>query len=372
MNGSVSKMIGRAGSLAVMLFIGVGQAAAQQLADRVNRGVVEIVAGRSDGTAMRMVEDLADMLNNTGTRRILPVAGEGSLQNIADVMVLRGIDIAVVQLDVLEYARKTLHPNLEQSLTYVAKLGNEELHLLARADVTSVNDLAGKKVNFGAPGDGASITGPAVFALTKVRAEATSYPPPLALEKMRSGEIAAMAYVGGKPVPFFSALTSADNFHFLSIPADPEIIARYIPAQLTSEDYPALISHEPIDTVSVGTAMVVANLAPDSERYRNIVNFVDAFFTQFEQVQQAPNHPKWHEINLGADLPGWKRFTAADAWLKRNAVASGATTNEQQLREIFTRFLDERTRLTGGPNLSAEEKTQMFTQFRQWQGSQPR
>lgn len=376
MNVSTSRALW-AGAVFTMLAAWAGQghvAAAQALTERLNRGLVEVITGRSDGTAIRMVEDVADILDDGGTRRILPVAGKGSLQNIADVKALRGIDMALVQLDVLNRVRaQKLYPGLEQSLSYVAKLYDEEFHLLARSDIKSLNDLAGKKVNFGGPGDGTSITGPAIFDLLKVRSEATSYPSPLALEKLRSGEIAAVAYVGGKPMPLFSALNPGDGFHFLGIPMDPGVVGTYVPAQLTEEDYPGLIAaREPIDTVAVGTVLVVANLAPDSERYRNVVNFVDAFFTQFQRLQEAPYHPKWRDVNLAAEIPGWKRFPAADTWLKRNAVASAPAPDEQQLREIFAKFLDERSRLAGGRGMSAQEKDDMFDQFQRWQSGQAR
>ena len=43
--------------------------------------------------------------------------------------------------------------------------------------------------------------------------------------------------------------------------------------------------------------------------------FVDAFFPKIAEFQKPPRHVKWHEVNLAATLPGWKRFEAAQAWL---------------------------------------------------------
>ncbi len=124
--------------------------------------------------------------------------------------------------------------------------------------------------------------------------------------------------------------------------------------------------------MAVGAVLVVAGLQPGTERYRNVANFVDAFFTQFPRFQEASRHPKWQEVNLAAELPGWKRFPPAEEWLKRNAIASAAPLSEKDLREIFAKFLDERTRLSGGKALSASEKNAMFDQFQRWQKSQAR
>ncbi len=341
-----------------------GPVIAQILAERANRGLVEIVAGSTDSTAIKMAEDLAMVLDDGGTRRILPVVGKGSLQNVADLKVLRGIDIALIQSDVLDYVRRErLFPG---AVTYVAKLYDEEFHLLAREDIRDINDLAGRRVNFGAPGDGTSITGPMIFERLRIKVDATSYDPSLALEKLRSGEIAALAYVVGKPAPLFSVLRPRDGFHLVAIPLNSQVVGSYVPARLTNEDYPDLVTaKEPVDTVAVGTGMMVANLIPGSERYRNVANFVEAFFTQFARFQEPGRHPKWREVNLSAELPGWSRFPYAEVWLKRNVVASAL--NEQELRTVFSKFLDERSRLGGGRAMSAREKDDLFELFRRWQ-----
>jgi uncharacterized protein len=342
---------------------------AQLLTDN-NRGLVEVITGNADGTDARLVEDLANLLDDS-TRRVLPVVGKGSLQNVADLIALRGIDMALVQTDVLDRL-KAQKP--EQSITYIAKLYNEELHLLARSDIKSVNDLAGRKVNFGTAGDGTSITGPAIFDRLGIKVEATSYVPALALEKLRSGEIAALAYVAAKPAPLFSTLTQRDGLHFIAIPINNAVVGAYAPARLTSNDYPDLISPtDAVDTVAVGTALMVANLVPGSERSRNVASFVGAFFTQLPRLQEAGHSPKWREVDLSAGLPGWKRYPPAETWLRRNLVASGSSTgpgpsfNERELREMFSKFLDERSSVTSTHTLSAEEKSEMFNEFRAWQ-----
>jgi len=154
----------------------------------------------------------------------------------------------------------------------------------------------------------------------------------------------------------------------MAIPMTPALANAYVPAQLTVEDYPDLIgAGAPVDTVAVGTVLVVANLAPNTERFRNLDNFVDAFFTQFPRLQEAPYHPKWSEVNLAAELPGWKRFAAADTWLKRNVVASAPALDDKELREIFVKFLDERAKASGGQTLTADQKGQLFDQFQRWQ-----
>src|SRR5262249_10517804 len=137
--------------------------------------------------------------------------------------------------------------------------------------------------------------------------------------RLRGAESAASESGAPNPAPLFLDVRQQDRLHFLPIPLKPEIASAYIPARLASDDYPSAIPPDgAVDTVAVGAVMVAANLLPDSERNRNVASFVDAFFTQFPKLLEDGHHPKWNEVNLAAELPGWRRYGPADSWIKRN------------------------------------------------------
>ena len=339
----------------------------------VNRGVVELQTARAAGISVRIAEDLANVIDDGATRRVLPVIGKGALQNITDLKLLRGIDMAILQTDVLDYARQqNLFPGIEYWASYITKLYNEEFHLLARQDIKSIADLANQKVNVDLRGAGTSITAARLFELLKIPAAVTNDDQEVALDRLRRGEIAAMAFVAGKPAPIFHDLNAADGLHFLAIPLNPAVTASYVPTRLTAADYPRLVPQDQaVDTVAVGAVLVAANLQQGTERYRNLVNFVEAFFTGFPSLLDPGHHPKWHEVSITAELPGWRRFPPAEQWLQRNTQVA-ATPNLQDLRSIFSRFIDERQQASGGPPLTPEQKNELFGQFELWQKGQAR
>ena len=91
---------------------------------------------------------------------------------------------------------------------------------------------------------------------------------------------------------------------------------KYFPATLAHEDYPKLVpAGAKIETLSVGTVLAAYNWPENSERYRRIARFVEAFFSKFDELLAPGRHPKWSEVNFAADVPGWKRFPAAQQWL---------------------------------------------------------
>src|SRR5262249_4937062 len=126
----------------------------------INSGLVGIVSEGTDYTV-----DLALALASKDTHfGLLPIDGTGAQQNAKDVIFARGVDFAILQTDVLdEIKHNPPFPGIEQYLQYVTRLYDQELHVLAGPDIQSIEDLKGKKVNFGLPDSGTYTTATAVF-----------------------------------------------------------------------------------------------------------------------------------------------------------------------------------------------------------------
>ena len=340
-----------AGLLAIGLAVGLAQpASAQQdpaLREQINAGTVRIVSGDVDGTSFRVAADLAAVLSDGNEMRILPVIGKGSVQNLTDILYLQGVDLAIVQVDVLDYLKDNkLFRGLDRRIHYITKLFNEELHLLVREDVKSIQDLDGKVVSFGLPGSGAFVTASQVFQTLNVEPEPISGDLAMALEKLKSGEIAGMVYVGGKPARLFRDLEADNGLHFLPIPFTPELLETYMPSRLTNQDYPTLVGEGgDINTVTVGSAMIAFNWKPDTERYQNVSRFVDVFFNKFDEFKKPPRHGKWTEVSLTSKIPGWTRFGAAEEWLRKNG-AGGKMFTETEVESAFRKFLEQEATVT--------------------------
>jgi TRAP transporter TAXI family solute receptor len=283
------------------------------LAVRANAGTVGIISGGPDGTYVRIAADLAAVLDDGDALRVLPILGKGSLQNIADILVLRGVDIGIVQSDVLAYARREkLLPGVDSLIQYIAKLYDEEVHVLARADVARIEDLAGKPVNVDVRGSGTAMTATLLFDALGIPVVARNDPQDSALERLRRGDIAALVYVAGKPARLFGGIPADAGLKLLPVPATPALLETYLPAEFRHADYPALVPEAgTIETIAVGAVMAVYAWPAATERHRKVARFVEAFTTKFPAFLQPPRHPKWREVNLAAQVPGWTRFTPA-------------------------------------------------------------
>jgi TRAP transporter TAXI family solute receptor len=290
--------------LSVTASLGQTPSSAAQGAD-INDNTVGIVTGTVSGTYIQFASDLSNVLDSPGKLRILAVLGKGSMQNVEDILKVRGIDIGIVQSDVLTYIRtKGLFPEAVNKLQYITKLYNEELHVLARSDVQKLSDLRGKKVNFGLQGSGIAITATIVFDLLKIKVEPTYDEPAVSLEKLKRGEIAASIGVYGKPARIYDGLKVEDKMKFLPVPPSLELSEVYFPSSLSAKEYPYLIAADAkVETIAVGAVMVVYGWEPNSWRYKKVARFVDLFFSSFDLFQKPPRHQKWQEVNLIAKVP---------------------------------------------------------------------
>jgi len=338
------------------------------LRDKKNAWTVGIVGGLLSGTYMRFVDEMASVLNDGDNLRILPIVSYGAASNLDDLLYLRGVDAAVTQSDVFEYfktQRKT--PNLERRVQYVIRLPISELHILARNDVQSLEDLRGKKVNFGPAGTGASLTGTIVFQRLGINVEQVMIDQPTALQKLQSGQVDAIARVIPKPIDFFGKIPQSAGLHLVNIPFTKTFEDLYTLGEFTKQEYPNLLQgQDRIDTIAVPAVLAVFNWPRNTDRYNRVERFIEYLFSRWDSLQHPPYHPKWRDVNLAATVPGWTRFSVAEQLLQQMQVQA---QQKQQQRASFETFLSNQPRMP----VSDADREDLFRKFLQWQArEQPR
>jgi len=198
-----------------------------------------------------------------------------------------------------------------------------------------------------------------VFGKLGIEVEITTFDYELALEKLKKGEIDALFYVAGKPAPIFATIKPEDGLHLLSVELTPALAETYLPGDFSATDYPGLIpANTEVQTISVGAVMAVFNWRKGNGRYYKLRRFVEAFFSQFDEFLKAPRHPKWQEVNLAAEVPGWRRFEPARTWL----AAHESEAADEQVSEFKT-FLKSNS---GAAALSVEDQEELFKRFLKW------
>src|SRR6266849_3677686 len=344
-----------------------------ELRARKNQWTLGVAGGLLSGSNMTFADELAQVLDDGDNLRILPIVTYGAASNLDDLLYLRGVDVAITQSDVFEYfrtERKTA--NLESRINYIIRMPTSEMHVLARNEINSLADLRGKKVNFGPAGSASSLTGTIVFQRAGVQVEPTNFDNPLALQKLKSGEIAALVRVINKPIDFFAKIPANSGLHLVPIPFTKTYEDLYALGEFTSQEYPTLVPPGQVaDTIAVPAVLAVFNWQKNTDRYRKVQRFVEAFFTKFEQFQQPPRHPKWRDVNLAATVPGWTRWSVAEEMLQRLRQANGVNAQQTGAAAAeFATFLQEKG--VGNVQPSPDQREALFREFVQWQQARQR
>jgi TRAP transporter TAXI family solute receptor len=333
-----------------------------------NAWTVGIVGGQLSGTYMTFASELAEVLDDGNNLRVLPIVTHGAASNLDDLLYLSNVDVAVTQADVFDYFRTHRKiRNLESRVNYVLRLPVSEMHVLARNETKTIEDLRGKKVSFGPAGSASSLTGTIVFQRLGIQVEQVLYDNPTALQKLKTGELAALVRVIGKPIDFFAKIAANSGLRFVPIPFSNIFADYYALGELTNKEYPTLVGEDQsVDTIAVPAVLAVFNWSKGADRYRRVERFVRSLFTKWDKFREPPRHPKWRDVNLAATVPGWTRWGVADEILMRirpKDVADVELTSGE-----FAAFLNNRVSVPA--NLTDEQRESLFRDFLQWREKQ--
>jgi TRAP transporter TAXI family solute receptor len=187
----------------------------------LNQNTVTLISGTIGGTYVQFGADLASVLDDGNKLRVLPIVGRGSVQSVADILFLQGVDLGIVRADTLDYLeKKGFAKDIKKQFTYVTKLYNEEMYVISSKSVTNISQLNGKKVSVDLPNGGTFVTAAIVFERLGLKPNFLYIEQRIAMEKMRAGEIDAVIAVGGKPYKSVSAF-SDDRFHLVPVEYTP-------------------------------------------------------------------------------------------------------------------------------------------------------
>jgi len=297
--------------------------------NKINAWVVGFAAGQREGAPLEFATDISRVVDNGDNLHVLPIVTRGPTENVADLLYLKGVDVAIINSDSLEQFRAKI-PDIQQRITYILSLFPSELHIMVRPEVKSLDDLKGKKINFNTQGTAAAYSGPLIFDKLKLtEVQRTFIPHQVAMEQMKAGtdDMAAVVFVTSKPVDAFLKGRWPVGFHFLSVPM--EDYSFYLPAKLTPADYPAFIRQgEEIQTIAIPTILAAFNWPKGSNHYARVARLVDNLFGRLEVLQGPGYHPKWKDVVLNAQVPGLTRFGAAQEWLDRTTAVAKAGASE--------------------------------------------
>ena len=290
--------------------------------ERINAWTVGLAGGLIEGAPLRLAAEIARVANEEDKLHVIPIVTTGATENVNSLLYLRGVDAAIINTDALEEYKAQV-PSIDRRIVYILNLFPAELHVFVRPEIKSLEDLKGKKVNFNTQGTAAAYSGPLIFSRLGLNVEKMFIPHQVALQQMKSGEIAGVVFITSKPIDAFLKGRWEPGYKFLPVEYDSRFEDYYLPSAISSADYPSLVPQgERISTIAVPTVLAGYNWPKQSDRYARMARFVEQLFGRLDRLQAPGFDPKWKDVSLRANVPGLARFGPAQEWLDRSPGAT--------------------------------------------------
>ena len=293
-----------------------------------------VMTGSEKGTYYQFGLNLQALGKSNGIN-LSVYPSKGSVENIYAVYQRPGVQVGIVQSDVLAFVAKV---QTDQTLQRIAKkikmvfpLYNEEVHLLARKGIASFDDLAGKRVAIGREGSGTYLTVRLLFKVSEVAPrEMVLIDTDGALAELRAGRIDAMFFVAGHPVRLLAeGVAAADNL--VLVPITNKDIAEFYPSVTIPANTYAW-QPEPVQTVAVKAVLV-------SFDYRrgdcdNVGRLAQVLSTNFEWLTKN-GHPKWKTVNLEFPLKGWEQYDCVKKYLNKPTAKAASPQKSSEINPVM-------------------------------------
>jgi len=303
-------------SLLIVVSVGVGSAQDMGL-----------VTGSEKGTYYQFGLDLQKLLKTSGIN-LAVYPSKGSVENIFAVYQRPGVQIGIVQSDVLAFVARLQN---DPVLTRIAKktkmvfpLYNEEVHLVGRRGIGEFDELAGRRVAVGREGSGTYLTARLFFKLSEVApSEMVLIDTQEALTELKAGRIDAMFYVAGYPVRLLKE-DIADSDQLAVIPILNKSIVEFYPrAEIPAGTY----AWQPTAVNTVAAKAVLVSFDFRRKDCDSVGKFAQVIASRQEWLQKN-GHPKWKAVDLNYPLRGWEQYDCVRKYLGKPVAgaASGSPT----------------------------------------------
>jgi TRAP-type uncharacterized transport system substrate-binding protein len=281
--------------------------------NEVKKGLVSVLTdGIADpgSRATQAINQLAAFAGRIPNVRVLPISGRGAADNVRDLLYLRGVDLAVLNSDVLTYLDLTnQYPDARKRLRYVTHLFDQRVFLLVRNGINAMDELRGRRLAVLSEAGASRVTARALFGLSKLDVTVESMAPGEVPDDDALAKFDGVVLLSDDLARVRFGARAREDYHLLSIPMTPELQKAYRSAVIDAQEAAGFSGPANVETVTVSTLLGVFNWMPSQGRYADVTNFVSALFVNLKGLRQAPNSI-WRQADIAAASPGWVRFPA--------------------------------------------------------------
>jgi hypothetical protein len=269
-----------------------------------NQNTVRIIAATPE-TMVDLLKISASVAHVDGMR-VLPMIGRGSLQTLSDLVLLDGVDGAVLASDSLAYAQRNGFYDRElRQISYLAKIATANVVLVGSKAFPTLDSLKGRKIATGLTDSDAYIAAELILGQPGADFERVASSGEEALNDLRAGRIDAALFTGRDAVDVLGHSDGVADLHIIPLPYSDALAEAYAPAMLTHADFPSLIAKgQAVDTLAAAEVLAAHDWPRASANGRKLEKFSSVLLQTYLSATASDG-----ATNYWAAVPGWKPYT---------------------------------------------------------------
>lgn len=274
----------------------------------LNQGTVGMIASHAE--LLDDAVNIANAVDHTDGLRVLPILGRGGLQSINDLLFLRGVDVAMLSADSLAFAKKNnLYADETGKISYLAKIGAENIVIVAQPEFTTLASLKGKRVAVGTADSDEFVAAQLILDSADLSFNRVALRGDAAIAALVDKRVDAAIFHIGADTVNLAGIRADSGLHIIPVPLNEKLGETYSPAIVTDKELPGLVpAGSVIETVSSALVLAVFDWPKRSERFYKLEKFNKALFKNYFANVKAEN-----ATNVLASVPGWKRYPTTTA-----------------------------------------------------------
>lgn len=304
---------------------------------------IGMVIDSGDPVLIQMGHEMSKMVTGGDAGTVVKPT-EGPIANVARMMSRENAGLSVVPSDMLQYTSRSDDPALrkaEQRLRFIMTIGQKAVHVIARDDIKSLQDLQGKRVVMGPDNTAIWVVSNNILYLHGVTpSEKIQMKPVAGVTAVMLGEADAAFVVGNAPMDVVQKISemrkdpelksNAEKVHMLTL----DFPVKGTGYQRVTVDYPGFA--ENTETVAILPTLVSYDFTHKQTPYfkrrcHELTEVGKTIRSRLEELRKT-GHKQWQATTWELEAGNWQK----DACFFAAATEQYVEANPAQLKAAKT------------------------------------
>src|SRR5215470_14641767 len=277
---------------------------------------IGMVIDSGDPILIQMGQEMSKMVTDKQAGTIVkPTAGP--IANVGRLLSTENAGLSVVPSDMLQYAARSEDPKLRKAkdyLRFIMTIGQKVVHVVARKDITRLEDLNGRRVVMGPDNTASWVVSNNILYLHGVTpSERLQLKPPDGISALLTDQADAAFFIGPAPMEALSAMRQnaeirpkVEQVHMLELKFFPLTHTGY---RSVTVSYPGIA--ENLETVAILPTLVVYDSTHKStpyfrQRCIELARIGEKIRSRLEELR-ASGHKQWNATSWEIEAGDWQK-----------------------------------------------------------------